>query len=139
MYAGSEGKELSLFAFTTKHRRGSKMAQDWAKRFYNSQAWKKQRDYVLKRDHYTCTEPGCRARAEEVHHIKELSANNVNDINISLNPSNLRSLCGDCHKRITREMKSGTFGILQDIVFDTNGYPVAAGEVVDSPGRVTQK
>lgn len=104
------------------------MAQEWAKVFYNSATWKQQREYVLKRDHYTCTEPGCRARASEVHHIEELSKNSVNDMNISLNPKNLRSLCSDCHKRITREMKSGTYGILEDIYFDKDGYPVAAGK-----------
>lgn len=59
-----------------------------------------------------------------MHHIKELTEKNINDINISLNEKNLRSLCGECHKRITRMMKSKSYGILDEIIFDENGYPI---------------
>lgn len=102
------------------------MAQEWSKPFYNSAAWKYQRAAVLKRDRYRCTESGCYRTAEEVHHIIELTEQNINDTKISLNMKNLRSLCGDCHKRITRQMKQKTCGILEDIIFDANGYPVSA-------------
>ena len=104
------------------------MAQEWAKTFYNSTAWKQQRLNILKRDRYRCTEPGCRRTAEEVHHIKPLTEKNVNDINISLNPNNLRSLCGICHKRITKRINQRGYGILEDIIFDENGYPVSAND-----------
>lgn len=100
------------------------MAYDWAKPFYNSTAWKEMRILILTRDHYLCTEPGCHRTAEEVHHIEELTKDNVNDISITLNPKNLKSLCSECHKRITKQMKSKDNGILIDIVFDENGYPV---------------
>lgn len=108
------------------------MAKEWAKRFYNSSAWKHTRELALKRDRYRCQSSGCRRTASEVHHIKELNENNVNDINISLNLNNLTSLCSDCHKHITKQMKSKDFGILEEIIFDENGYPIAAK---DSPGR----
>lgn len=109
-------------------RKVEEMAQDWAKKFYNTAAWKTQRAYILKRDRYRCTEPGCRRRATEVHHIVELSESNVNDINISLNPSNLRSLCEPCHKRITKAMHTKESFVLEDIIFDENGYPILANE-----------
>ena len=108
------------------------MAKEWAKQFYNSSAWKQTRQCVLKRDRYKCQQPGCKRTAEEVHHIIELTEKNVNDIKVSLNINNLTSLCGDCHKRITKQMKSKGFGILEDIIFDEDGYPIPAN---DSPGR----
>ena len=36
--------------------------------------------------------------AEEVHHVIPLTAENVKDPNVSLNPENLVSLCRECHK-----------------------------------------
>ena len=102
------------------------MAKDWSKPFYNSRVWKAQRETVLKRDKYICTEPGCHRHAEEVHHIKELTEENVGDPKISLDMNNLRSLCGDCHKRITKQMKQKSSAILEDIIFDENGYPIRA-------------
>lgn len=108
------------------------MAKEWAKSFYNSTAWKHTREAALKRDRYRCQAPGCRRTAEEVHHIEELTEKNVNDIRISLNLNNLTSLCGDCHKRITKQMKSKSNGILEEIIFDDDGYPIPAN---DSPGR----
>lgn len=100
------------------------MAKDWARGFYNSPAWKKQRLYILKRDNYTCTEPGCIGVGTEVHHIIELTKENINDVNISLNENNLRTLCHDCHSRITKLMKSNCENILQDIIFDEFGFPI---------------
>ncbi|MCM1057902.1 MAG: HNH endonuclease [Firmicutes bacterium] len=104
------------------------MAKDWSKEFYNSSTWKAQRMAILKRDRFRCTEPGCRRTAEEVHHIEELTEANINDPKITLDPNNLRSLCGPCHRRITRMMKQKSYGILEDIVFDADGYPVRAAE-----------
>ena len=94
------------------------MAKDWAKAFYNSDAWKYTRKSVLKRDCFTCSY--CEARANEVHHIQELTAENVNDVNISLNPDNLISLCSECHKKITK----GSTDCEQDYYFDENGQLV---------------
>lgn len=37
--------------------------------------------------------------AEEVHHIIELTPENINDPNITLNPSNLVALCRECHRK----------------------------------------
>ncbi len=102
------------------------MAKDYAKKFYQSAIWEKQREYILKRDHHLCTEPGCYNVATEVHHITEITPDNISDPDITLNENNLRSLCHDCHTRITREMKRNdkTMDILEHIAFDADGYPV---------------
>lgn len=112
------------------------MAQTWAKAFYNSQAWQDTRLAILKRDRYKCQRPGCYNPAEEVHHKKMLTEENINDINISLNPKNLISLCGDCHKLIHKKAtaeghrkraRAKAENILEPIEFDKNGYPIPAG------------
>lgn len=80
--------------------------KEWARQFYKSQAWKLKRDYIMKRDHYLCRDCmkiGQYNPAEEVHHIKPLTPNNINDLDISLGDENLISLCRECHrKRHTR-------------------------------------
>ena len=71
------------------------MSRAFAKAFYDSAAWSRTRAYILMRDRYTCTR--CHNPAQEVHHIIRLSADNINDPNITLNPDNLISLCKECH------------------------------------------
>ena len=95
------------------------MAQEWADKFYHSQIWKTTRRIVLRRDHYTCAD--CYGRAEEVHHIIELTPENINDPKIALNPGNLISLCGQCHKKRT---KGYTGDISERYVFDEYGQVV---------------
>lgn len=112
------------------------MAKEWAKAFYNTDLWKAQREAVLKRDHFHCTEPGCRRTAEEVHHIVELTETNIKNPEIALSMSNLRSLCSVCHKRITKQMHSKGYVELEDIIFDENGYPILANS---PPGEGEQK
>ena len=75
------------------------MAKPWAKRFYNSKLWLEARRQALHRDDYTCHD--CGGRATEVHHINELTPDNINDYSISLSLNNLQSLCYECHKKIT--------------------------------------
>ena len=41
----------------------------------------------------------CGAIGEEVHHKVPLTADNINDVNITLNPDNLIYLCKDCHNK----------------------------------------
>ena len=95
------------------------MAKVWAKRFYASGEWKTARRMALRRDHYTCTR--CWLRADEVHHIIELTPDNIMDINITLNINNLESLCHVCHTKET----SGSKGDVNDgMVFDSDGYVV---------------
>ena len=69
----------------------------WAKGRPRSRQWERVRRIVLKRDGYRCTECG-RAGRLEVDHIIPHHLGGLP------NPSNLRTLCRDCHiKRHRRE------------------------------------
>lgn len=73
----------------------------WAKQFYHTAAWLSVRDNVLRRDMMLCQDclkAGRYTPAREVHHIIELTAENVKDPSVSLNPDNLVSLCHGCHQ-----------------------------------------
>lgn len=69
--------------------------------FYHGKAWRSVRDLYLLRHPFCedCLQRGIYRKAEHVHHIKWLTADNYTDPEISLNPANLRSLCIDCHNR----------------------------------------
>lgn len=71
------------------------MAREFSKAFYNSKEWQTTREAIFKRDNYLCVH--CGRPAEEVHHKTRLTPNNIFDTTITLNPSNLVSLCKDCH------------------------------------------
>lgn len=92
------------------------MAKEWARKLYASKAWKDCRKEVLRRDLYTCAY--CHDRASEVHHVIELSPDNINDVSIALNPDNLLSLCHSCHDKIT---KGFTGDIQEGYVFSDDG------------------
>jgi 5-methylcytosine-specific restriction endonuclease McrA len=77
---------------------------------------------VLRRDMFTCRH--CQARAEEVHHIIELTPQNINDPNVALNPDNLISLCHLCHTKIT---KGNDGDIVDGFIFDDDGNVVKDG------------
>lgn len=94
------------------------MAKAWAEKFYHSKAWKDCRKIVLRRDNYTCVH--CFDRGAEVHHLIELTPENINDVTIALNPDNLMSVCYKCHKEIT--LKQGD--IKDGYFFNENGYVV---------------
>ena len=91
------------------------------------------RSYILMRDKYRCTMCGG-ADALEVHHIKHLSPENINDAMVTLNDANLTTLCRDCHFKVHERDK--VFGSQQyaekhsagdcdaDFRFDENGYLV---------------
>ena len=63
--------------------------------FYHSPQWRKlSRTFLLSRN-YICQR--CGAPAEIAHHKQHLTAANVNNPEISLNPDNLEALCLACH------------------------------------------
>ena len=75
--------------------------QEFARKFYKSQAWKKTRAYIWSRDRGLCVDclrRGLYTPAEEVHHVDPLTPDNINNPDVSLNPANLVSLCRECHK-----------------------------------------
>ena len=75
--------------------------KEWAEVFYSSKSWKHIRKVVKQRDRGLCVDclaKGIVTPAEEVHHIIELTQENIWDEDIALNPDNLVSLCRECHR-----------------------------------------
>lgn len=98
------------------------VAREFAKQFYKSAAWQQARRMALIRDHGLCQTPHCYMPAEEVHHIIELTPDNIQDPRIALSLDNLTSLCRECHMRIHRG----------DIV-DRYHFDAAGNMVIDEP------
>lgn len=77
-------------------------------RFYTTRAWRKARDAVLK-EHgglcQVCLSKGLIEPAMHVHHVKPLTADNVNDPHIALDRSNLMALCEACHSEMHRKKR----------------------------------
>lgn len=80
---------------------GENDMRDFAKKFYKSKAWQNVREFVIQRDKNLCVDCMKRGKvtpAEEVHHVIELTPDNIGDPSISLSADNLVSLCRECHK-----------------------------------------
>lgn len=75
--------------------------QPWAVKFYKSKAWQRVRAQAMSRDAALCADCFKANRitpAEEVHHIIELTPDNITNPAITLNLDNLVCLCRECHK-----------------------------------------
>ena len=97
------------------------MARDFSRQFYRSKAWRQTREQALRRDLFTCRD--CGGRATEVHHVRELSPDNINDPAIALGLDNLMSLCGACHSART----AGACDVGEGYAFDAEGQVVRVG------------
>lgn len=76
--------------------------REFAEHFYKSIAWKNCRDAYMKKVGGLCEECyklGLIVPAEEVHHKIHLTADNINDPNITLSFGNLIALCREHHRR----------------------------------------
>lgn len=69
--------------------------QDFARKFYLSQAWRDTRAYIFKRDMGLCVR--CGKPGEIVHHKTHLTPQNIDNPGITLSEDNLETLCRDCH------------------------------------------
>ena len=79
--------------------------REFAERFYKSKAWQKTRDLYAKSVHGLCED--CLAKGELVpgqivHHLEELTPENINDPTVTLAFGNLRLVCRDHHKQYHR-------------------------------------
>lgn len=91
------------------------MAKDYSKWFYNSTKWRKLREYICVSRNHTCEE--CGEYGDQVHHIIEITPDNINDTSITLNEKNLQLLCKECHdkkRKTENEVNDG-------LEFDING------------------
>ena len=88
--------------------------KQYAEKFYKSQAWKKTREAYLKSVGFLCEEclkQGTYTPATEVHHVEPISPSNINNTNITLNWSNLRALCHQCHMNQHKKEQSRRFSV----------------------------
>lgn len=96
------------------------MARDFAKKFYNSKAWKKARlAYIYKK--FGLCERCIKPNSKQVHHIKKLTPENIDNPEITLNEDNLEVLCDECHQLEHHQKYSMTE---VDLVIDDNGMVV---------------
>ena len=76
------------------------MAKEYAKSFYKSKAWQRCRDEYAKSVNWLCEdclEQGIYKPGEIVHHMIEITPENINDPMVTLNWDNLRLVCRECH------------------------------------------
>ena len=102
---------------------GGNMAKDYSKKFYNSSAWKRLSEYIRVSRHFTCEE--CGEYGTQVHHIEEITPENINDASITLNENNLQLLCEECHNKKRKKEADVNNGLK----FDSNGDLIS----VDTP------
>ena len=79
--------------------------------FYRSPAWIRTRAAVISKRGglcERCAQRGIIRAGDTVHHIKHLTAQNINDPAVTLNDKNLMLLCRDCHAEIHRNEKRYT-------------------------------
>ena len=77
--------------------------KDFAEKLYKSKTWQKCRQGYIKSVGglcEKCLEQGRYAPAVIVHHKIPITANNINDPNITLNWDNLQAVCRDCHTEL---------------------------------------
>ena len=75
----------------------------FAEKFYKSKAWQECRNAYAKSVHGLCERcigKGIIKSGEIVHHIVELTPENVNDPDVTLNWDNLMLVCRDCHAEL---------------------------------------
>ena len=97
------------------------MARPFAEKFYASKEWQNCRRSYIANVHGLCER--CLARdivkpGKILHHIIELSPDNINDPDITLNHSNLEFVCQECHNEELRKEKEVT---RDGLTFDENG------------------
>ena len=82
-------------------------------RFYRSSAWLLARQQKIAACNGRCEQ--CGAIGEEVHHKIPLTADNICNPNITLNPDNLIYLCKECHNKEHDRFKR------RESIFDADG------------------
>jgi len=74
--------------------------KEWAASFYKSPVWQGCRNSYMASVHGLCEEclsRGVYTPAEIVHHIKEITPENIHDPDVALSWSNLEAVCRECH------------------------------------------
>lgn len=90
------------------------MARDFSYRFYHSKDWQRTRELVIQVRHglcERCLKKGIVKPGDTVHHIIELTPENIHDSRISLGLDNLQLLCRDCHAEIHRRQTTDRYSL----------------------------
>lgn len=98
------------------------MAKDFSASFYASKTWDTARENALIRDDFLCQRclrNGDIKSATMVHHIIELTPENIYDPDISTGLDNLVSLCDLCHKKTHGWAREGS--TREGLAFDSDG------------------
>ena len=93
------------------------MAKEYARQFYSSKAWQSCRNEYMKCAGYLCEDclrRGIYKPAKEVHHIEELTPENIHRPEIVLSFDNLVALCKECHKARHNEREKDRRYIIGD-------------------------
>ncbi|HEY5582913.1 MAG TPA: HNH endonuclease signature motif containing protein [Ruminiclostridium sp.] len=81
------------------------------KSFYASEGWQNFRAFIIGDRGFNCEHCGqliAKVSDLTIHHIIELTPENVNDATIALNPDNVKIVHHDCHNKIHKRFGYGT-------------------------------
>ena len=109
------------------------MSKPFARKFYSSKAWQDCRNEYAKRQHFlceNCLKRGIYKPGIIVHHVINLTPENIEQPSITLNPDNLELLCRDCHAEIHKARARG-----RNYYIGENGAVI----VIDDPPPVAEK
>lgn len=86
--------------------------KEYAKDFYQSAAWKRARQTVIKRANGLCER--CMAAGQFVpgvivHHKEYITPGNIHDASVTLNLDNLELVCEDCHNKEHKTKPNGRY------------------------------
>jgi len=95
------------------------MAQQFAKKLYNSAKWKRCRAAYIAKVYGICER--CGESGYIVHHKVALNSRNIDDCWVTLNHSNLELLCVECHNKEHMTTCSAT---VEGLMFDSSGQLV---------------
>ena len=93
------------------------MAKEYAQAFYKSEVWAKTRKAYAASVGWLCEDCAKEGRlvtGKVVHHIKPITPENINDPSVTLDWSNLRLVCQDCHALEHRQFSGRRYEILPD-------------------------
>lgn len=87
------------------------MAQEFARTFYDSMAWRTIRETYKKYRRGLCEDclkRGIITAGQEVHHVTPLTPQNINDPRVTLSFDNLALLCHACHMERHKHLDEST-------------------------------
>lgn len=98
-----------MAAFSCLHTIGvDRLARDFAGNFYKTALWRNARKLYIQSVGGLCERcyaKGIIRHGDTVHHKIHLTAENINNPEVTLNPDNMELLCRDCHAEEHKSVK----------------------------------